>query len=151
MTDLVLRKLTPATLWRLSTIEREPLASPWAVDVERILLDGAGASHLAEPGSALLAADQTGRIIGAALNYNHEQLIGVQYIAAMLVDHRYRGDGLGRQLLAATIADARTLSGRAYVAWAVDPANEAMIALSTKVATRFGQDRATGLVQFVDP
>jgi GNAT superfamily N-acetyltransferase len=138
-------------MWRIGAIERDPAATKWATDVERILLGGLAASHLGEPGSALLAADEEGRIVGAALHYAHEELVGVQYIAALLIDHRFRRRGLGRELFALVLDDARTRSQRPYVAWAVHPDNAEMLALSAEVVAPFGTDDETGYVQFVHP
>jgi L-amino acid N-acyltransferase YncA len=146
-----LTRLTAATLWRLSGIERNPEATPWEHDVESIILGALGRSHLREPTSALFAADSSGRVIGAALHYSHELLPGVQYLAGVMINHRTRRHGHGRSLMTAAIGDARMRSGRAYVAWAVHPQNAAMLQLSQSLAAEIGIDDETGYVQFVDP
>jgi GNAT superfamily N-acetyltransferase len=151
VTSLSLHKLSSGSLWRIAAIQRDPAATGWAIDVERILLDGLAVSHLGEPGSALLAADDEGRIVGAALHYEHEELVGVQYVAAVLIDHRFRRRGLGRELFDLVLDDARTRSGRPYVAWAVHPGNVAMLALSVEIVATFSTDDETGYVHFVHP
>ena len=134
---LALTELTPSTFIRLKGIERNPNAEPWETTVEQILLDGIAADHLNEPGAVVLAADDDGRIVGAAFHYPHEKLPGAQYIAAVLVDWRYRQLGHGRDLMTQTIAHAHETSGRPYVVWAVDFHNDAMIGLSEELGTSF--------------
>lgn len=143
--------LRAGTLWRLGNIEHEPDAPVWVAEVEAILLDGAAATHLREHGSAFLAADDTGQVVGAALHYNHESLTGAQYVAAILLDHRHRGSGLGRELMAAVLKDALTRSGRPHVVWVVHPDNAPMLALSDSVGERLGTDPETGYVQYAHP
>ncbi len=102
----------------------------------------------------MLVADDSGRVVGAAVHHPSAMYPGAQYISAMLLDHRVRGRGLGRQFLDAVIADARSTSGRPYVLWTVHPENHPMIAISRRtVATgvEFGTERTTGYLIFVDP
>lgn len=146
-----LHKLSNRTLWRLSGLERERDLSPSTLEVERIIFDGAARGYFGDPGSAFLLIDGDGRVVGAALHYNHEQLRFVQYIAALFLDHRFRGEGLGREAFAAVVADARQRSGRPYVAWIVHPENVAMLKLSRGITTQFGVDEDTGYLQFIDP
>lgn len=149
-----LSKVGPRNLWQLKSIERTPNAPRWTVEVEDFLLGPGIGSHLHEPMSAILVADSLGRVIGAALHQPDEAFPGAQYLSAVLVDHRTRGQGLGRELLAAAIADARERSGREYVRWSVHPRNAPMIALSRSVVTdgvELGVYDGTGYLIFVDP
>jgi GNAT superfamily N-acetyltransferase len=146
-----LRKLTTRTLWRLSALEREAAPSGAALEVERIVFERTARSHLGEYGSAFLLLDSNDRVVGAALHYNHEELPYVQYVAALFVDPRFRGCGLGREAFVAVVEDARQRSGRPYAAWAVHPQNAAMLQLSRELTTEFGVDEQTGYVQFVYP
>lgn len=147
-------RLRANTIRRLREIERTPNAEPWTAEVESFVLDGRAASHRLEPLSAVLVADDSGRVVGAAVHHPSAMYPGAQYISAMLLDHRVRGRGLGRQFLDAVIADARSTSGRPYVLWTVHPENHPMIAISRRtVATgvEFGTERTTGYLIFVDP
>jgi GNAT superfamily N-acetyltransferase len=150
--SLTLRKLSRGAIRQLvEAIERNPEAKPWEVEVENILLDGIGASHLYETGSALLLADDQGQIVGAALHYTDDRLPGAQYIATVLVDHRYRRLGYGRALLQAVVSDAIDRSGRTYAVWIVHPENAVMLRLSRDLGEELGVDSVTGYVQFVYP
>jgi GNAT superfamily N-acetyltransferase len=149
---LTLRKLSRGAVRQLvDAIERNPKAEAWEVEVENILLDGIGASHLYESGSALLLADDNGRIVGAALHYGDDRLPGAQYIASVLVDHRYRRLGYGRTLLQAVVTDAIGRSGRSYAVWIVHPENAVMLRISRDLGEELGLDSVTGYVQFVYP
>ena len=150
--SLTLRKLSRGAIRQLvEAIERNPEAEPWEIEVENILLDGIGASHLYETGSALLLADDEGQIVGAALHYSDDRLPGAQYIAIVLVDHRYRRLGYGRSLLQAVVTDAISRSGRSYAMWIVHPENAVMLRLSGDLGEALGVDSVTGYVQFVYP
>jgi ribosomal protein S18 acetylase RimI-like enzyme len=150
--SLTLRKLSRGAIRQLvEAIERNPEAKPWEVEVENILLDGIGASHLYETGSALLLADDQGQIVGAALHYTDDRLPGAQYIATVLVDHRYRRLGYGRALLQAVVTDAIERSGRSYAVWIVHPENSVMLRISGDLGEELGVDSVTGYAQFVYP
>ncbi len=150
--SLTLRKLSRGAIRQLvEAIERNPEAEPWEIEVENILLDGIGASHLYETGSALLLADDEGQIVGAALHYSDDRLPGAQYLAIVLVDHRYRGLGYGRSLLQAVVTDAISRSGRSYAMWIVHRENAVMLRLSGDLGEALGVDSVTGYVQFVYP
>jgi RimJ/RimL family protein N-acetyltransferase len=146
-----LRKLNNRNLWRLGELERETSPSVPAAEVERIIFEGTARSHLRDPGSAFLLVDDKDRVVGAALHYNHEELPFVQYLAALYIDPRFRGEGLGAQVFAAVLADARERSGRPYVAWVVHPENVAMLKLSRALGREFAIDHETGYRQFVNP
>ncbi len=146
-----LQKLSDRTLRQLGELLREQDPSLPTLEVERIIFEGTAQTHLGDPGSAFLLIDGDGRIVGAALHYNHEQLPFVQYIAAFFLDRRFRGEGLGREAFAAVVADARERSGRPYVAWIVHPENVAMLKLSREITTQLGIDEDTGYLQFVYP
>jgi GNAT superfamily N-acetyltransferase len=150
--SLTLRKLSRGAIRQLvEAIERNPEAKPWEVEVENILLDGIGASHLYETGSALLLADDQGQIVGAALHYTDDRLPGAQYIATVLVDHRHRRLGYGRALLQAVVTDAIERSGRSYAVWIVHPENSVMLRISGDLGEELGVDSVTGYAQFVYP
>jgi GNAT superfamily N-acetyltransferase len=68
----------------------------------------------------------------------------VQYLAALYIDPRFRGEGLGAELFAAVLADARERTGRPYVAWVVHPENTAMLKLSRAIGPEFATDPETG-------
>ena len=146
-----LHRLTNRTLWRIDQLQREPSAAEWEAEVERIVFDGAAASHLRDHGSAFLAAGASGTIVGAGLHYPHETMQVLQYIAAVFVDPRNRGRGLGRSLMRAIVDDALVRSGRPYVAWVVHPLNTAMVAISRELAAEIGVDEPTGYLQFAFP
>lgn len=148
---LRLERLSVSTAWKLGLLERDPSPTPWGAEVERIVLGSIGASHLRDRGSALLLVGSAGEPVGAVLHYPHEDLPGMQYLAALLIDHRYRGEGLGRMLLSAAINDARDRSGRSYVGWVVHGANAVMLHLSSEIGDAIGTDQETGYRQFVDP
>ncbi len=148
---LQLHRLTNRTLWRISQLQRDPSAESWAAEVERIVFEGAAASHFRDPGSAFLVADASGTIVGAGLHYAHETMQFVQYIAAVFVDPRHRRRGLGGALMQAVIDDALVRSGRPYVAWVVHPLNTAMLMTSRRLATEIGVDQPTGYLQFAFP
>lgn len=144
-------RIDGASTARLAHIERnpDPATPAWERDVEAALLGPVGFSHYVDPASVVLAADEAGVIVGAALHYPHEALIGARYLAAVLIDHRHRGRRLGASLLGAAIADAFDRdSRRAHVAWVVHPDNVVMLHLSDSVGERVGT-AATGLVLYV--
>jgi GNAT superfamily N-acetyltransferase len=147
-------RLRPNTIRRLQEIERTPNADPWVAEVESFILDGGAASHRFEPLSAILLADDDGRLVGAAVHHPDAAYPGAQYISAVLVDHRMRGQGLGRAVFRAVIDDARSSSGRPYVLWVVHPQNLAMIALSREMVAggvEVGRERNSGYLIFIDP
>jgi GNAT superfamily N-acetyltransferase len=147
-------RLRATTIRRLREIERTPNAESWVAEVESFILDGGAASHRLEPLSAIVLADDAGRTIGAAVHHPADGLPGAQYLSAVLLDHRFRGQGLGEKLLRAVVDDARQTSGRPYVTWVVHPANAAMIATSRRVVAdgiELGVQPATGYLIFIDP
>jgi RimJ/RimL family protein N-acetyltransferase len=146
-----LRKLNNRNLWRLGDLQREISPSIPAFEVERIIFEGTARSHLTDPGSAFLLIDDNDRVVGAALHYNHEELPFVQYLAALYIDPRFRGEGLGAEMFAAVLTDARERSGRPFVAWVVHPENRAMLKLSRAIGPEFATDPETGYRQFVNP
>jgi RimJ/RimL family protein N-acetyltransferase len=146
-----LRKLNNRNLWRLGELHRETSPSVAAFEVERIIFEGTARSHLSDPGSAFLLLDGSDRVVGAALHYNHEELPFVQYLAALYIDPRFRGEGLGAEVFAEVLADARERSGRPYVAWVVHPENAPMLKLSRALGPEFATDPETGYRQFVNP
>lgn len=146
-----LRKLNNRTLWRISELQREASPSVAAAEVERMIFEGTARSHLGDRGSAFLLIDQNDRVVGAALHYNHEELPYVQYLAALYLDPRFRGQGLGSEVFAAVLNHANVRSGRPYVAWVVHPDNAAMLKLSRALGPEFAIDRETGYLQFVSP
>lgn len=146
-----LLRVTGASTARLAHIEcnPDPTTPPWEREVEDALLGSVGISHYHDPSSVVLIADQAGVIVGAALHYPYEALIGTHYLAAMLVDHRHRRRGLGAQLLTAVIADALDRgSDRDHVVWVVHPDNAAMVRLSDTTGDRLGIS-PSGYVMFV--
>jgi RimJ/RimL family protein N-acetyltransferase len=146
-----LRKLNNRNLWKLGELHREDFPAAPASEVERIIFEGTATSHLRDPGSAFLLIDDRDEIVGAALHYNHEELLYVQYVAALYLDPRFRGRGLGGEAFNAVLTDARERSGRPYVAWVVHPENTAMLKLSRVLGPEFATDPATGYAQFVSP
>jgi GNAT superfamily N-acetyltransferase len=149
-----LTRLRPATLKRLWSIERTPDAESWVAEVEAFILDGGAWSHQFEPASSILVADESGTVIGAAVHHPAEEFPGARYISALLLDHRFRGRGLGRDLLRAVILDARERSSREYVMWAVHPSNAAMIAVSRAVVNggvEIHRYEESGYLVFIDP
>ncbi len=146
-------RLRASSVRRLRQIELTPNADPWVAEVEAYLLGGGAASHRAEPLSAVLLADDEGRVLGAAVHHPATGFPGAQYISAVMIDHRRRGNGLGRELFKAVLADARERSGKRYVIWTVHPQNAPMIALSRSVVadhSEFGIEPATGYLIFID-
>ena len=139
---------------RLREIERTPNAEPWVAEVEAYVLDGGAASHRFDPLSAVLLADDDGNVLGAAVHHPASAFPGAQYISALMIDHRRRGHGLGREFLVAVLADARERSGKAYAIWTVRPQNESMIALSRSLVAdkkEFGIEPNSGYLIFIDP
>lgn len=127
-------RLDAACIHRLGSIERSTTDQPWVREVEDFVLLGGAASHLGEPRSAILLLELNSRqVIGAAVHHPHHAMPGVQYLSAILIDHRWRGKKLGPAALAATIDDARVRSGRPYVAWTVHPQNAVMLRVSRQV------------------
>lgn len=144
-------RVAGASTARLAYIERnpDPATPEWEREVEDALLGPVGVSHYTDQVSVVLVADEAGSVIGGALHYPHEALIGAQYIAAVLVDHRYRGRGLGAELLKAVVADALAHDPeRAHAAWVVHPDNAAMLHVSGAVGER-AMTTPTGYVLFV--
>ena len=76
-------------------------------------------------------------------------LPGSQYIAAVLIDHRFRHHGYGRELLVAVIGDALMRSGRQYVNWVVDPMNDVMLRLSREVGMNSVRTRMDTFSSFI--
>ncbi len=147
-------RLRANTIRRLQEIERTPYADRWVAEVESFILDGGAASHRFEPRSAILLADDDGRLVGAAVHHPDPTYPGAQYISAVLVDHRMRGRGLGRGVFRAVIDDARNSSGRPHVFWVVHPQNTPMIELSREMVAggvEVGRERTSGYLIFIDP
>jgi ribosomal protein S18 acetylase RimI-like enzyme len=146
-------RLGPSTIHRLKAIELTLDPAPYVAEIEAFMFGRGAATHLHEPHSALILADDSDNIVGAALHCQDESLPGCQYIAAILVDCRVRGRGFGRLLLDAVIADARQRSGHEYVRWLVHPDNAAMLKVSRSIATtsELGIHEATGHIEFIDP
>jgi GNAT superfamily N-acetyltransferase len=93
-------------------------------------------SHRFDPLSAVLLADDDGRVLGAAVHHPACAFPGTQYISALMIDHRRRGQGLGREFFVAVLADARERSGKRYVIWTAHPQNKSMIARSRSLVRR---------------
>ncbi len=147
-------RLRASNIYRLKELERTPGANFWTPEVESFILDGGAASHRFEPSSSILLAEVEGQTVGAAVHHPSDTFHGAQYVSAVLVDHRRRGSGFGRQLLQAVIDDARGSSGRPYVLWVVHPDNTAMMTLSRSIVStgsEIASDHSTGYLTFVDP
>ncbi len=147
-------RLRASSIRRLREIERTPNAEPWVAEVETFILDGGAAAHRLEPRSSILLADDAGQVIGAAVHHPAAGLVGAQYLSAVLLDHRFRGQGLGKRLLRSVVDDARSSSGRPYVTWVVHPSNTAMIAVSRRLVhdhMELGVERNSGYLIFADP
>jgi L-amino acid N-acyltransferase YncA len=149
-----LTRLRANSVHHLTELERTPKANSWTAEVESFILDGRAASHRFEPSSSILLADVDDRIIGAAVHHPSDTFHGAQYVSAVLVDHRQRGNGYGGELLQTVITDARESSRRPYVLWVVHPDNTAMITLSRSlvaIGSEITRDPSTGYLTFVDP
>jgi ribosomal protein S18 acetylase RimI-like enzyme len=147
-------RLRASNIYRLNELVRTPNANSWTSEVESFILDGGAASHRFEPSSSILLAEVDGQIVGAAVHHPSDMFHGAQYVSAVLVDHRRRGSGFGRQLLRAVLDDARESSGRPYVLWVVHPENTAMITLSRSLVStgsEITRDASTGYLTFVYP
>lgn len=147
-------RLRASSVRRLREIEPTPDAEPWVAEVEKYLLEGGAASHRFDPLSAVLLADDDGRVLGAAVHHPASAFPGAQYISAVMIDHRRRGHGLGREFFVAVLADARERSGKRYVIWTVHPQNKSMIALSKSLVAdkkEFGIEPDSGYLIFIDP
>jgi GNAT superfamily N-acetyltransferase len=147
-------RLRASSVRRLREIERTPNAEPWVAEVEAYVLDGGAASHRLDPLCAVLLADDDGHVLGAAVHHPASSFAGAQYISALMIDHRRRGQGLGREFFVAVLADARERSGKAYVIWTVHPQNESMMALSKSLVAdkkEFGIETDSGYLIFIDP
>ena len=147
-------KLGPTTLKRRNEIERTPMPEAYVDEVEEFLLGRGAATHLHEPGSAILLLDDNDVAFASAIHCQDQRHRGAQYICGIVIDHRLRARGLGRQVLAVVIDDARRRSGHEFVRWLVHPDNSAMLAISRATVAsghELGIDVGTGYIEFVDP
>jgi GNAT superfamily N-acetyltransferase len=147
-------RLRASSVRRLREIEPTPDAEPWIAEVETYILDGGAASRRFDQLSAVLLADDDGQVLGAAVHHPASAFQGAQNISAVMIDHRHRGHGLGREFFAAVLADARERSGKRYLIWTAHPQNESMIALSKSLVAdkkEFGIEAASGYLIFIDP
>jgi len=149
--SLELVELGPATLHRLHELERTPgEPDPWVSEVEDFILGPAVGTHIDEPASHILLAVDGDQAVGALVHHPDENYPGAEYISAIVVDHRKRGQGYGEQLLAAAIEHAIAASKRPHALWAVHPNNAPMIKLSESVGELVGV-HSSGYRVFVHP
>lgn len=148
--SLELVQLGPATFHRLRELDRTPgQPDRWVAEVEDFILGPGVGSHFDEPASHILLAVHGEQVIGAVIHHP-DDLPGAEYISAVLVDHRKRGQGYGKQLLAAAIEHAITASNRQHALWVVHPDNAPMIKLSEAAGELVGA-HSSGYLVFVHP
>ncbi len=149
--SLALVELAPASFHRLRELERTPgEPDPWVSEVEDFIFGPAVGTHLGEPASRILLAVDGDQVVGAVVHHPDERYPGAEYISAIVVDHRKRGLGYGKQLLAAAIEHTITASKRPHALWAVHPNNAPMIKLSENVGELVGV-HSSGYQVFVHP
>ena len=136
----------------LDAIERtpEPTAA-WVREVEDFILGPAARTHLGDPASFIVAVKIDGEVRGAAVHHPLLGYPGSEYISAVLLDHRSRGHGHGKQFVEAVVQHATGASNRAYAVWAVHPSNAVMLEISARVGEEFAVDEQSGYRYFVAP
>lgn len=149
---LELVELGPTNFDLLDAIERTPEPTDeWVREVEDFILGPAVRTHLDEPASFIVAVKIDGDVRGAVVHHPLVGYPGSEYISAVLLDHRSRGQGHGRPLVEAVVQHATGASGRSYAVWAVHPDNAVMLELSAAVGEEFAVDGQTGYRFFVAP
>ena len=100
---LELVELGPTNFDLLDAIERTPEPTDeWVREVEDFILGPAVHTHLDEPASFIVAVKIDGDVRGAIVHHPLVEYPGSEYISAVLLDHRSRGQGRGRSLVEAS-------------------------------------------------
>ena len=128
-------------------MSRQP--DPWVAEVADFILGPGAGSHFDEPASHILLAVDGDQVVGAVVHHP-DDLPGAEYISAVLVDHRKRGQGYGKQLLDAAIEHATAASNRPHALWVVHADNAPMIKLSEAAGALVGA-HSSGYRVFVHP
>jgi GNAT superfamily N-acetyltransferase len=92
-------------------------------------------------------ADDDGKVLGAAVHHPDSAFPGARHISALMIHHRRRGQGLGREFFVAVLADARERSGKRYVISTLHLQDESMIARSRSLVAdkkEFGIESDSG-------
>jgi GNAT superfamily N-acetyltransferase len=149
---LELIELGPTNFDLLDAIERTPEPTEkWVREVEDFIFGPAVRTHLDDPASSIVAVKIDGEVRGAVVHHPLVGYPGTEYISAVLLDHRIRGQGHGRPLIEAVLQHAIDASGRSYAVWAVHPGNLVMLELSAAVGEEFAVDEQSGYRFFVAP
>lgn len=146
---LRLAALSADTAPRLEEIERTPSAPSWLTKVEDAALGELAAGALLRSGDAvLLACDDAAALVGIVVHGPDRRWLGASYIKAIVVDHRYRGNGYGTELLDEIVSRVRN-GGSPHAVWMVHSENIAMLKVSR---SRNVDEYATGdYAVFVEP
>lgn len=148
---LELIELGPATLHRTRELERTPgKREPWVSEVEDFFFSAAVGTHVDEPASFILLAVDGEQAVGAVVHYPDDNFPGAEYVSTILIDHRRRGRGYGRELLRVAIEHAISASQRPHALWTVHPGNAPMLKLSEEVG-ELVDELSNGYRVFVRP
>ena len=129
-----LRPLRPSTVGQLARhLTRTPDAPAWLAEVEDYILEWGPAAVFRTKAGQVLLVDDDGTVIGAAVHLPHDRFPATQRLSAVLLDHRYRGQGRGADVLRAAVLAAHSESGQPHVMWMVHQDNQHMQHLSSKV------------------
>ncbi len=135
-------RVTAQNVWRLEHIAKPPLAPPWTQEAEAFLLDGRAVAYLRRVGAVMLAVEaaahqnlrapvtQPDRCIGAAITFPDPVYQSTMRLGSVCIDHRNRGQGVGKTLFGALLLEA--LLAEPYAVWLVHAENAAMLALSRR-------------------
>jgi GNAT superfamily N-acetyltransferase len=129
---ITIELLTASTMYQLEEVEPSNATPAFVREVESFVL--VSAPRRVQLGEAsMLLARFDGIAVGAAV-HAASRFVGAQYLQALMIDHRWRGQGIGRALLAQSVQDAHIRSSRQFVFWQVHRDNAVMLHISATLA-----------------
>lgn len=144
-------RLPLAHLHRLGGIERTINPNEWTSEVEEFVfgkqLTDAARSYKAA--LRITAIESEGVIIAAAVSFPDPLFEATTRIAALVVDPRHRGRGVGQTLLQAAVSE--IVEEAATACWLVHPNNVGMLRCSRRIEPRPEEATVLDYNMFVSP
>lgn len=115
------RELNPRTLSVIETsFERTPDPHIWVREVEEFLLGSAARDLVRQRIRNLWLIEHNGTPVGLTANHQHDEW-AAELLQAVMIDHRFRGQGLSRPVLETLLERGTGLRSRIVRAVAAPP------------------------------
>lgn len=137
-------------LTAIAAIEPSPNAEDFTREVETYLLGPVVRDLVTGRIRHAWGIESDGRTIGLVAHRPHPDW-NAELLQALMIDHRFRGRGLSRIVVAELVSAILSEPDCGHVMWLVHPENAAMIHVSRSYTGEVGLQQADGYVMFVYP